>query len=57
MASLHIPFDAKLALAGEAKGLAPPSEASTTGEVVLKSPIVQKRSFNVRVLQPELPST
>ena len=53
MTLLHMPSGAKLALAGGAKSLASPSEANTTSEVVLKSPVVQKRSFNARVLQPK----
>ena len=39
-ASLPMLSSAKLALAGGAKALASPIEANTTGEVVLKSPIV-----------------
>ena len=57
MTSLHIPSGTKLALVGGAKSLASPSEANTTSEVVLKSPVVQKRSLNATVLQPEQPST
>jgi len=55
--SLSKPSGAKLALAGGAKSLASLSEANTSGEIVLKSPVVRKRSFNARVLQPDQPST
>ena len=48
---------AKLALGGGAKKLASLSEANTTGEVVLTSHIVKKRSFNTKALQHEQPST
>ena len=51
-----MPPGAKVALAGRAKSLASPSDANTTGEMVIKSPVVRKGRFNARVLQPEQPS-
>ena len=44
IASLPTLSSAKLALGGEAKSLASPSEANTIGEVVLTSPVVKKSS-------------
>jgi len=43
----------KLALGCGAESLASPIEANATGEVVLTSPVVKKRSFNTRALQLE----
>ena len=54
--SLPKPFGAKVALAGGAKSIASPSEAYTTDEVVLKSPVLRKKSSNAKVLQPDQPS-
>jgi len=53
MASLPTLSSTKLALVGRAKSLASLSEANTTGEIVLTSHVVKKRSFNARVLQLE----
>jgi len=55
--SLPTSSGAKFALGAGATSLASPSEANNTDEVISRSPVVKKRSFNVRVLQPEQPST
>jgi len=55
--SLPMPSGSKFALGGGSTSFALSSEANTIGEVVLKSLVVKKRSFNARVLQHEQLST
>ena len=57
MASLPMLPSAKLTLRGGAKRLASSSEDNVTGGVVLTLPVIKDRSFNVKLLQLEQPST